>query len=126
MSHSFNELQTITFRDIQNLRVSDGYVSADIAVWLKIERPAAVSAGRLFLRYFASTGYREISLDRLIQPLGSPALLSARARLPVELRNTPLTLCVEVNGSTYKVDTVHFSALVDEPKKSSEKTLYAA
>jgi hypothetical protein len=126
MSTSFDELKTISFRDIQNLRLNDGYVSADIAVWLTLERPADVTSGRLFLRYFANTGYREIILDRVVQPIGSPALLSARARIPIELRNTPMTVCLDLNGSAYKLDTVHVQPLLDGTKNTAERTLYAA
>lgn len=126
MSDSIKELLRINFNDFDNLDTRNKIMSADVAVWVKIEAPSQVKTCRLFLRYFAGTGFREIELDHLNHALGTPALLSARAQLPVELQQMSFSLCVEIEGSDYKVDTVHFLPLRLKQEKTKSQSLYAA
>lgn len=126
MSKTIQELQRINFQDYPDLEVKNQLIAADVAVWVKIEVPSQVTQCRLFLRYFAGTGFREIDLDHLNHALGSPALLSARARLPVELKQMSFSLCVEIAGSDYEVDTVHFLPLREKKLKPKTRPLKAA
>jgi hypothetical protein len=127
MTNSTTELKQFSFRDVSDLKNTGGYISADIAAWINIERPGDITNGRLFIRYFSGTGYRTIELDKLLKPVGSPALLSARASIPAELLQAQLSLCVEINGSSFKVDTVNIKPILEPTAAKAKKgLLYAA
>jgi len=128
MTQKTHEIEKINLSKIKNLKVSQGIISLDIAAWVHLEKPHEVIHGKLTLRYFNGLSFKDILVDQLAIPIGSPALLAARACIPAELRNASLNLCLDVAGSDFRVDMVHVRPVLIE-KTSSErrqKSLYAA
>ena len=118
-------IQTFNLSNTKQLQVVNGHFKVDVAVWLFLNSPALVKNGCLVLRYFDGNSYKTKTLDKLLQPSAANTLLSARVSLPAALKNTELELCVSIEGSSFKLDSVHWSPIID-PIKIAPRTLYAA
>ena len=115
------ELTTFSFRNTPDLKVENGFIFADIAVWVVLDQPKKMSQGRMYLRYFDGTRYKEMDLDRLRPTVAPNALMAARIRLPALLRNETIEVLVDIDGSAFKVDSVHLSAITEKPIMATRK-----
>lgn len=100
-------VKTMDLSTVPNIDINQGTFKVDIAVWLKIEKPAQVIGGKLKLKYTQGNQYKTMLIDKLTYPTSNSALLSGTVSLPGGMRNSNIQFFVEISGSNYKVDHVH-------------------
>jgi hypothetical protein len=120
------ELKVLNFKETPNLDTSNGLFAVNIATWLQVKHPQQVTHGKLYLKYFAGMGYKTIELDALTPPVTQTALLSTKVKLPIELKGQSFTLCAEVTGSEFRVDTLYVEPQRKAVDNTVNKPLYAA
>ena len=122
---TFQTLKTLNLQQTGPLRVVNGHIDVDIAVWLRLETPSLLTSGQLLVRYVDGKSMNTQVLDTLTNPTKESALLSARLKLPIALKNTPVELGVDINGSRFKLDSIHCSPINAKPQANSAP-LYVA
>lgn len=120
------ELRTISFKEETKLDTRDGFIKANVAAWLSLDDAGLLQRGRLYLKYFSGMGYKTIELDEIKQPTRAQALLSAQASIPAELKNLQFTVCVDVDGTEFRVDTLFIEPVKLRTPRKRRKSMYAA